>query len=327
MDGVYVDVLVLVNLTMNCVLLWAAGRLAAAAIRPLRLVLGALLGAAYSLLPLLTGNPLLAGLTAKLLASCLMILVAFGFAPWRAFLRALGCFYLAAFAAGGAVLAAGYLGGGPWATWQPSALALAAGAAVALVVARAVRDLARRHAFLGAFVVPVEVSCGGEVVRLRALLDTGNRLLDPFSGRPVLIAEYGAMRRLVPPGVRPLFECAGGAGDAAGGDGGAAGGPAADEGGVEAWARLRAIPYQTVGLERGVLLGFRPDAVVVVEGGLRIPVGPAVVALTMRSLAPDGAFQALLPPELASDVAARRAAPGAARRPAGQGSPSYPGED
>jgi len=318
-DGVYVDVLVLVNLTMNCVLLWAAGRLAAAAIRPLRLVLGALLGAAYSLLPLLTGNPLLAGLTAKLLASCLMILVAFGFAPWRAFLRALGCFYLAAFAAGGAVLAAGYLGGGPWATWQPSALALAAGAAVALVGARAVRDLARRHAFLGAFVVPVEVSCGGEVVRLRALLDTGNRLLDPFSGRPVLIAEYDALRRLVPPGVRPLFECAGGAG-------GVAAGVAAGEEGVETWVRLRAIPYQTVGLERGVLFGFRPDAVVILEGGLRIPVGPAVVALTMRSLAPDGAFQALLPPELASDVAARRrpAAPGVPRDRAAQ---VYPGED
>ena len=47
------------------------------------------------------------------------------------------------------------------------------------------------HVFLSA--------CGGEA-RFRALVDTGNRLREPFSGLPVLICERGVLADVLPPG-------------------------------------------------------------------------------------------------------------------------------
>ena len=48
--------------------------------------------------------------------------------------------------------------------------------------------------------VQVFLSAGGGEARFRALVDTGNRLREPFSGLPVLICERGVLADVLPPG-------------------------------------------------------------------------------------------------------------------------------
>jgi len=99
---------------------------------------------------------------------------------------------------------------------------------------------------------------GGRHVRFPALIDTGNRLHEPLSGLPVLIAEESLVRHILP-----------------------------DRG-------YRTLAYGGVGGE-GRMPCFRPDAVWVYRGLTRRP-GPDIwVAVSPRPL--PGLVQALAPPE------------------------------
>lgn len=74
--------------------------------------------------------------------------------------------------------------------------------------------LAARHPLRGDWQVLLAVDCGGTTARFPALIDTGNRLREPISGLPVVIAEERLLRDALPPsGWRELrFGAVGGGG-------------------------------------------------------------------------------------------------------------------
>ena len=51
--------------------------------------------------------------------------------------------------------------------------------------------------------MPAVLTLAGRRVVLTALVDTGNTLTDPATGRPVLVAEADSLEELLPPGLRP----------------------------------------------------------------------------------------------------------------------------
>ncbi|MCL6451723.1 MAG: sigma-E processing peptidase SpoIIGA [Acetobacteraceae bacterium] len=295
---VYLDVLLGVNLAMNWALLWAAARLAGRRVPPWRLPVAAALGAAYGLVVLLPSG-WWSGVPARVAVSLAMLAAAFLPVGVRAFLRLAAGFYAASFVAAGGALAAAWLGR-PALSAEPAsfpAAALGFGLAAGLGLAGWAGGLFRRRAWERLWLVRVDIACGREQVRLTGLLDTGNRLYDPFSHAPVLVAEYRAVEPLIPPGLRGLFGS------------GLAGAAALDLGllqaglGQEAWAsRFRAVPYRSIDRGQGLLFGFRPDRIWVWDGGVRLQAGGAVVALQSRPLSPDGSYQALVPPDLVLDA-------------------------
>ena len=113
-------------------------------------------------------------------------------------------------------------------------LALAA-YVLALLILRLYEKHAGRQALL-----ELTIDAGARQVRCFALADSGNRLREPFSGAPVIVAR----RSLFPDTETP-----------------------------------RVIPYQTVGGE-GMLTAFRPRQVTVHSGKRRGEVGEVYVALS-----------------------------------------------
>lgn len=137
--------------------------------------------------------------------------------------------------------------------------------------------------------VPIEVRFGEMSLKVNALVDTGNRLRDPISGSPVVLLEYGAIADAMPERVRRAFM----AFDA--GDLGLVSELLADS----SWLpRFRVIPFVSVGEEKGLLAGFRADEVRVL--GLPRPTSSrnAVVGVLMGRVSPEGAFAALLHPDI-----------------------------
>lgn len=55
----------------------------------------------------------------------------------------------------------------------------------------------------GSLTVSVLLRCEGRTVLLRALVDSGNLLRDPLSGKPVVVVGAQAVGALFPPGLRP----------------------------------------------------------------------------------------------------------------------------
>jgi stage II sporulation protein GA (sporulation sigma-E factor processing peptidase) len=134
---------------------------------------------------------------------------------------------------------------------------------------------------------PIQISWQDRNLKLNALLDTGNRLLDPLTKVPVVVVEFSRIKELLPPEVLAMME-------------------SMQRGELEAefaipayWEeRVRILPFSSIGKDHGMLIGFRPDRLTVWQKQQEIENRNVVVAFYHRPLSPEGAFQALIPPSL-----------------------------
>ena len=260
MTVIYVDTLFLLNTMVDYLLLLASARLAGEPLARLRFALGAVLGGLYAVAIFLPGMGFLARPLCRGAAAVLMVLLAF----WRSrrLLRQVLIFLALACAFGGGVLAVELLGGteaGPGGRRavlrDGSEDRTAVGGRLLWPADPGVSgDRAARRP--SGELTRVRLTLGERQVELTGLVDTGNTLTDPATGRPVLVAEADSLEELLPPGLRP--------------------GPAElrDPAGVlerledGPWRlRFRLLPYRAVGVEQGLLLALRMDRVQV--GGRR----------------------------------------------------------
>lgn len=139
---------------------------------------------------------------------------------------------------------------------------------------------------------PIEIDFEGHQVQLNALLDTGNRLYDPLSKLPVIIIEFNQIKGYLPKEVTSLTESF-------------IKGEMAqnfDWGLSDHWAeRVRVLPYNSLGNDQGILLGFRPDRIKVRQKDKEIVIQDVIVAIYNRTLSQEGTFQALIPPTVLID--------------------------
>ncbi len=290
---VYLETVIGVNFLADFALLWLTGRCLGLATRYGRLAAAALAGAAYALLSLVRPAGPAFTLVGKMLAAAGMLWIAYRLRGVRQWGSAVSVFVVASAAMAGVTIALNLPGGAMAAgaaivlpSRAPSSLpvAFAAAAAAAYGLAAGLKRVVR----LGSIRVGVTVSAGGRSASFVALVDTGNELRDPLTGRPAVVVELGAVRELLPPAFQALC-CAGlGPESLAGPDGTLSGGD---------WqARLRFVPYRSLGRSRGgVLVGFAPDLVLVSLPGRGAEKVDVIVAVSPEQLAGHGAFQAILP--------------------------------
>lgn len=295
---VYLDQVFLGNLVMNYAILWAAAKLSRAPVHRVRMVAGAALGAAYVLAIFIPGAGFLQTVWFKTAVSVAIVAVAFPFRSFRMFLTCLGCFFLASFTLGG--LAVGmifYLNSSRISSWAGMAKVMAGNFWPGIVLAllamwaagRGFTALVKKGVFENLFRIPVFINSGGKQVKVEALLDTGNQLKDPMTQNPVVVVEYDSLKPLLPEEVQAGFE---------------------REEEASIWnilgslsdsdlvSRFSAVPFQSLGRTDGVMLGFRPDEVVIVRQGKLTKPGRVVVGIYRNKLDPEGSYHALLGPNV-----------------------------
>lgn len=291
--AIYGDVFFAVNLVVNGLILVMTGKVTGGVCLVWRIITAAVIGGLYSLADLLFGVPGPFSIAGKLLASIVLVGVAFGFMPLRRLCTRLACFYAISLLVGGAVL--GWLNladsevlySRP--VWrQPAWSDLAAGCAVTVglggILFRRLALAASRRKLL----LPVTIVYQDRTVALTALVDTGNNLRS-LAGQPVIVAEQAGVAKLLPPEVLDYLQNT----------------PA------ESWlgdlarcsdaqwlARLEIIPYRGVG-SQSLLLGFRPDGVVVGNSAEAAVSQRVIIGLYQGMLSVDGSYTALLHPAVA----------------------------
>ena len=161
-----------------------------------RVALAAAVGASWAALAQLGALRFLSSLPALAALSLLMAAIAIPPDSLRS-----------ALVSGAALLGGGVFLGGV----QLAALRLFRGAGAAAFFAGALLGAgallaatALRKKRLVTWEVQVFLSAGGGEARFRALVDTGNRLREPFSGLPVLICERGVLADVLPAGYDAL---------------------------------------------------------------------------------------------------------------------------
>ncbi len=284
-----------VSIVMNALLLGATGRVLKLKISGRRIFLAAFLGGIYYFF---LCYRLELGLRSKLelllfaAMGMVMLLAAFPVKSVKAFLRLVSLFSLLLILTSGITyfvfnppFTEGKVVYGAWEVIVVNLVAL-------LVITELGWGLVHRLLFEKGCLYTLRLTVNGVSKELSALLDTGNLLVDPMTKHPVIVVATESLTEILPPEVLALSRIL-------------ARGELPDNAALEfspEWAaRLRFINYTSIGKQRGFLLGFRPDEVVLLaKKPKRLP--PVVIGLYHLIAGNGEDYQALLPASVLAEV-------------------------
>ncbi|MCL4463950.1 MAG: sigma-E processing peptidase SpoIIGA [Firmicutes bacterium] len=288
----YVEDLLALNFLMNTVLLYFTARLTGRRLKGGRLLAGGFFSALYSLIIFLPAADFAYTWLGKIGASILIIIFTFRPARLVEGLRLCGAFFLASFFLAGTVFALYFFGdapamvqGGVFYLTAPRPGLLFGGVLVSLLLLAGVWHFSERQRRSKSLRFRVTIKCGDKSVEVAGLVDTGNHLRDPLSGRPLSVASYGAVEVFLPTVLQQAYRRAADPVSALG-----------ELTGPEA-VRYGVTPFRSLE-NAGVLVTFRPDKVVLEGTGVRQECDDLVFAISAKALSLDNEAEILLNPAI-----------------------------
>ncbi len=297
---VYIDIVWMVNFIMDFALLWTTGWLMKRRARWTRLLGGAFIGATYALALFVPAMSFTTTWPGKALVSVLMVWVALPHRNALDLARLVGVYYLVSFVVAGASVASRFalpgttLNHALWSargvafTTSGETLGLMVGLPLALHGLKRLAARLRRDARIEQSLVDLEIEFDGIAIRCRALVDTGNQLVDPVSRRPVSLVDADVLMPAFPESVRARVAAGANLLDAL----------------TEALPNtpFSIVPFQGAS-GRGLTVALRPKAVYLVQAdGSRVLGADSLFAVFPGVLSADGTFQAILHPEVMNGV-------------------------
>ena len=283
---IYADVILLINFVMNSFILWAVAKISRQRVQYLWLFAGGLVMALmYVITMMVVPFSFVMSAASSVIMLSLGIAVAFRPRGVRVFLGMVLVGFLCSFTIGGLGMMLVYR----LPTVSLGLLAVCILGAYVLIkfVIRMVDNITIKKQML----CPVTIYIGEEELSLRALVDTGHTLHDPLNNAPVIIAEFDSVKEILPDGVRLMFY------ERQEDD--LTGVLSAMEG-SRFYERVRMIPFVSLGVASGMLIGFRADRVELeaeFSAGQR-EIRDVVIGIYNRKLCGDGRYQGLIGAEL-----------------------------
>ena len=294
---VYVDVLFLLNFVLNFLLLLTTGKICKNRAKSWRLSLGALAGSMYAVLMFFPSLAIYYTLLSKLIFSAALIAVSFSVKRWREFGRLILVFYAVNFLFAGAAFGLFYLtdlgsvvgavmSNGIFYFDLPLGVLLMTSAGAYLLLWAVQRIYTYKMSKAGKY-YDIVIHYHGRQASVHALLDTGNSLADPLTGKPVIVAELASLVPLFGDELNQIFSAC-----------------QNDDTNliplVMEHAQLhdsfRLIPFSSLGRENGLLLAFLPDCVELTaeERSVR----DVLIGIYTKKLSKTQEYKALLHPSL-----------------------------
>lgn len=261
---IYLDVVLLENLCMNYIILFATGYLMKIKMKQIRLIISGLFGGIYAVVAYLEILPIYSSLGMKIVLSILMVYIAFHSKGIKALCKQLVIFYLTSFAFGGCAFALLYfirpqdilMKNGVYVGTYPIKIALLGGI-VGFIIVHMAFKVVKTKLRKKDMIYTVTIKIGEKVLDLKAMLDTGNLLKDPISGMPVMVVEKESLYSILPSNLLDNIEKM---------IGGEAGSLLEQIEEKEYLTRFRMVPFSSVGKQNGLMLGIKADQVEVEKG-------------------------------------------------------------
>ena len=297
---IYIDSLFFINFLMDLLVLWTLCKLFKQTSTRLKLFVGATVGSFMVCLLVIVPirNVFFSFLIAYVISCLAMIFIAFRPKNIKQLLKLLIGLYVIAFTIGGSILALYYytsfgyyftqfMNGKNIGIMDIKTLILSSG--IAFISIKLIYKYFNKVMIVQKNVFKTELLLKGNKVDTLGFIDTGNNLYDPITNTPVVIVEYDVIKDVVPNTFQQVFQ------------------DYIDNNLESFYSKLaeiseykiRLIPFNSLGQEKGMLLGLVSDGLNINLGEEKsIKLKDAVIALYNNKLSNDNSYQLLLHPSL-----------------------------
>lgn len=288
---IYIDVVLIENLMMNFIILLATGLILKEKIKNMRLLLASLLGAIYSVVSYTSILEIYSSIILKIILSIVMIYIAFNPQNIKKMWKALLLFYLTSFVFGGAAFALIYIikpqdilmkNGLFLGTYPLKTIIL--GAIVAFIIIMTAFTVVKSKITKKDMFCEIEIDINGEKIETIAMIDTGNLLKEPITNTPVIVVEHTLLYDCIPKEIlNHLDELLGGEFE-----------NIPKEIKEEYIAKLKLIPFSSLGKQNGMLLGIKAEAIKIKNIDKEETKENIIVGIYNKSLTKRGEYRALM---------------------------------
>ena len=244
---VYLDIILIENILMNYIILFATGFIQKIQMKQVRLIISGSFGGIYAILSYLNIIPIYSYFFMKILLSIIMIYIAFSVQNIKKMLKSVILFYLSSFVMGGCALALLYLirpenimfKNGVLVGTYPIKITIIAGA-VGFILVQIAFSINKRQLNKKDMIGKLEISINKRKAEFRAYIDSGNMLKEPITKEPVIIVEKEKLQNLINIDLEQML---------------------GGEGLNDNKLKFRIIPFNSIGNQNGILIGIKPDFV------------------------------------------------------------------
>ncbi|MFD3269071.1 sigma-E processing peptidase SpoIIGA [Paenibacillus dendritiformis] len=302
MTVIYADLVFGLNLALDWTLLTMTAWMRGLSHSRWKVAAGAGLGTLYALVLFIPAFPLLYTYAGKILISIFMLLIAFGFRNPGYFFKNVAVFYFSAFVLAGGAIGIQYMlqdarlwsiahRTSEWLSANDNRMQAGMGLVIAALPAsyglfRLVWKWSKRQQQVARQLVTVDIRIGDIHRQVTGLVDTGNHLNDPLSGAPVMVTEARIWEGWLPAdwlqqlGASQSLDML------------------ESVSGVIDVSKLRLLPYRGVNQGMQWMIGFKPDEIRITTGTDTLLCNRAIIGLDGGVLSRDGAFQAIVHPDM-----------------------------
>ena len=202
---IYIDVVLIENLLMNYIILYATGIVMKIKMKVVRLLLASLIGAVYSIVAYISTFEIYSNIILKFILSIIIVYVAYNPQTAKKMWKELMAFYLVSFVFGGAAFALIYIvkpqeilmKNGLFLGTYPLKTVLL-GAVVAFILIITVFAIAKNKIAKKDMFCDIKFKLNGKEIKTKAMIDTGNLLKEPITNTPVVVVEHTLLYDCMP---------------------------------------------------------------------------------------------------------------------------------
>lgn len=288
---IYIDVILIENLLMNYIILFATAVVLKLKVKHVRLILSSLVGAIYTIISYVSGLRIYSNFLLKLILSIIIIYIAFNPQNLKKTLKFTLIFYLTSFVFGGAAFALIYVVK-PQELLKNNGLVLSSNslkiifisAIIAFIVIIIGFKVVKNKISAKDMYCDIEIKLNNKKIETKAMIDTGNLLKEPITNTPVVVVEHTLLYECIPKEILNHIE------DILGGDFS----KIPDEIKQEYISRLKVIPFSSLGKQNGMLLGIKADGIEIKDEDEEKKEENVIIGIYNKSLTKRGEYRALL---------------------------------
>ena len=290
---IYIDVVLIENLIMNYIILLATGLILKIKIKHIRLIIGSLLGAIYTIIGYIGILEIYSSFILKIILSIMIVYIAYYPQTLKKMWKELLFFYLTSFVFGGVAFSLIYIvkpqeiimkNGLFLGTYPLKTVIL--GAIVAFVIIITAFKIIKNKISKKDLICEITVEIEDKKIITKALIDTGNMLKEPITNTPVVVIEHTLLYDVIPKEILNHLE------EIIGGDFK----EIPEEIKNKYVSKLKLIPYSSLGKQNGMLLGIKAKKLIIVKGEEKEKIEKENIILGIydKSLTKKGEYRAII---------------------------------